>query len=183
MPLLDNPRHEIFAQQLAQGKTADEAYALAGYRKSRSNASVLRTNQNISDRVTELQYAASARTEITIESLIRETAEIQRAAMASGQCSAAVSALILKAKLAGLWGEKRHNTNKNYSVRELTDEEIATRLAELSDEQLADIIVRGCEDIAEASGSPAPPCAYRCAIDAERSPEQPKELNSQIAWN
>ncbi len=48
MPLLDNPRHEIFAQQLAQGKTADEAYALAGYRKSRSNASVLRTNQNIS---------------------------------------------------------------------------------------------------------------------------------------
>ena len=104
MPLLDNPKHEIFAQQLAQGKTADEAYALAGYRKSRSNASVLRTYQNISDRIVELQSAGSVRAEITIERLIREAAEIQRAAMASGQCSAAVSALILKAKLAGLWG-------------------------------------------------------------------------------
>jgi hypothetical protein len=81
MPLLDNPKHEIFAQQLAQGKTADEAYALAGYRKSRSNASVLRTNQSISDRVTELQYAASARTAITIESLIREHFDLRPGAI------------------------------------------------------------------------------------------------------
>ena len=150
MPALSNPKHEIFAQELAKGKTADGAYALAGYRKSRSNASVLRTNQNISDRVIELQRVVAAHTEITIESLIREADQIRRAAMASGQCSAALSALITTAKLAGLWGEKRHNTNKNYSVRELTDEEIATRLAELSDEQLADIIARGGEGIAEA---------------------------------
>ena len=31
MPLLDNPKHEIFAQELAKGTTADEAYARAGY--------------------------------------------------------------------------------------------------------------------------------------------------------
>ena len=137
MPLLDNPRHEIYAQELAQGTPADEAYARAGYCRNRSNASVLRTNQNISDRIVELQSAGSVRAEITIERLIREAAEIQRAATASCHFSAAISALILKAKLAGLWGKKRENTNTNRgSVRELTDEEIATRLAELRDEQL-----------------------------------------------
>lgn len=30
MPALDNPRHERFAQELAKGKTADEAYQTAG---------------------------------------------------------------------------------------------------------------------------------------------------------
>jgi hypothetical protein len=144
MPALSNPKHEIFARELANGTPADEAYALAGYRKSRSNASVLRTNQNISGRIAELQSAGSVRAEITIERLIREADAIQPAAMASGQYSAATSALISKAKLAGLWGEKRHDTNINRNVDPRT----------LSDEQLADIVARGCEDIAEASGDP-----------------------------
>lgn len=32
MPVLKNARHEKFAQALAKGKTADEAYQLAGNR-------------------------------------------------------------------------------------------------------------------------------------------------------
>jgi hypothetical protein len=94
----------------------------------------------------ELQAVACERTAITIESLIREADAIQRAAMASGQYSAATSALISKAKLAGLWVKKTDNTNTNRNVDPNS----------LSDEQLADIIARGSEDIAEASGSPAP---------------------------
>ena len=31
MPLLDNPRHEIFAQELAKGTSQKEAYVSAGY--------------------------------------------------------------------------------------------------------------------------------------------------------
>jgi hypothetical protein len=155
MPLLDNPKHEIYAQELAKGTTATRAYVRAGYRESRPAASRLSTNVNIQGRVAELQAVTAERAEITIESLLREAEKIWLAAMASGQCSAAVSALILKAKLAGLWGKKRDNTNKN-SARELTDGEIATRLAELrgdrnvdpnslSDEQLANIIARAGE--------------------------------------
>lgn len=55
MPVLPNPRHEQFAQALAKGKTADEAYALAGYTPSRHNASRLTTNDNVRMRVVELQ--------------------------------------------------------------------------------------------------------------------------------
>jgi phage terminase small subunit len=37
--LLANPRYERFAQALALGKTATEAYALAGYKANDGNAS------------------------------------------------------------------------------------------------------------------------------------------------
>ncbi len=118
MPALSNPKHERFAQELAKGKTADEAYGLAGYKPSRSNASVLRSNQNISDRVAEIVDRSAIRTEITLSSLLEEAAEIQRLALAAGSHAAAVSALTAKAKLSGHWVEKSEteNVNTNYVV-------------------------------------------------------------------
>jgi hypothetical protein len=65
------------------------------------------------DRVLELQAVATERTEITIESLLREADKIQRLAMANGQLSAANSALVSKAKLSGHWVEKTENQNIN----------------------------------------------------------------------
>jgi hypothetical protein len=55
---------------------------------------------------------------VAIESLIREAAELQAAVQQDGQFSAAVSALMAKAKLAGLWIERgeHQNTNVNYAV-------------------------------------------------------------------
>jgi phage terminase small subunit len=35
MPPLENSRHERFVQTLFEGKSADEAYALAGYKPHR----------------------------------------------------------------------------------------------------------------------------------------------------
>ena len=55
MPILANARHERFAQELAAGKTADEAYQNAGFKPNRGNASTLKANQSIIDRVAELQ--------------------------------------------------------------------------------------------------------------------------------
>lgn len=55
MPVLANARHERFAQELAKGKTADEAYQLAGYKPNRGNASTLKANQSVLDRVAELK--------------------------------------------------------------------------------------------------------------------------------
>lgn len=54
MPVLKNARHEAFAQGLAKGLTADEAYQKAGFKANRGNASVLKHKQNILKRVDEL---------------------------------------------------------------------------------------------------------------------------------
>lgn len=55
MPVLPNQRHEAFAQALAKGKTADEAYALAGFKPNRGNAATLKAKQSILDRVEPYQ--------------------------------------------------------------------------------------------------------------------------------
>jgi len=47
MPPLDNPRWEHFAQEIAKGKTAREAYVLAGYKKNDGNASRLKSNEKL----------------------------------------------------------------------------------------------------------------------------------------
>jgi phage terminase small subunit len=118
MVALTNPKHERFAQALAKGQSASEAYITAGYKESRSAASRLSTNVNVVTRVAELQDRGAQRAEITIESLIREAGEIQLAAMADKQHSAATAALTAKAKLAGLWIDRSEteNVNTNYVV-------------------------------------------------------------------
>ncbi len=54
MPVLKNARHGKSAQELAKGKTADDAYAAAGFKPDRGNASRLQHKENIVQRVTEL---------------------------------------------------------------------------------------------------------------------------------
>ncbi len=125
MPALTNPKHEIYAQELAKGKTADEAYALAGYKKSRKNASRLKANEDILDRITQLRHGASKRAEVTIASLMQEASDIQAAAMEAKQLSAASQALTIKAKLAGLWVDKAENTNRNVDPARVSDVELA----------------------------------------------------------
>src|ERR1700723_3637168 len=129
MAPLRNAKHERFAHELAEGKAMSEAYQMAGYRPNRSHASRLVTNGNIKGRVAELQDAAATETQITIEGLISEAANIQRLATEAGQYSAAIAALIAKAKLAGRWIERseQKNSNVNYvmSDQPMTDEEWA----------------------------------------------------------
>lgn len=57
MPVLENVRHERFAQELAKGKTQEQAYIDAGYSPNgaRAASSKLLTIANISERVIELQ--------------------------------------------------------------------------------------------------------------------------------
>lgn len=76
MPVLKNPKHELFAQALAKGKTADEAYQLAGYKQSRPAASRLSTNVNVSARVKQILGRAAERVEITQAKVLEELAKI-----------------------------------------------------------------------------------------------------------
>jgi phage terminase small subunit len=110
---LSNPKHELFAQELAKGKSQAEAYSEAGYKPSEQNASRLTRNDKVQTRVAEIQGRAVIRTQITLASLMEEAAEIQAAALKANQHSAAVAALTAKAKLAGLWVEKSENENVN----------------------------------------------------------------------
>lgn len=141
MPPLENARHERFAQGLAQGKSATEAYADAGYKESRSNASHLTTNHNVLKRIEELKSRSAIRAEVTAASLIDEAEEIRAAALAAGQFSAAIAAVKEKGVLSGHRVEKRDNTIRT--------------LNEMSDDDLADIASAGSRDApAEAPRSP-----------------------------
>ena len=73
MGVLENPKHEIFAQELAKGKTAEDAYAFAGFKPSRANASTLKKNQNILNRVAELHAEREHIHAKAIEKAIEDT--------------------------------------------------------------------------------------------------------------
>jgi phage terminase small subunit len=76
MPVLANAKHELFAQELAKGKTADEAYVLAGFKANRGNAATLKAKQSILDRVNEILERAAVRAEITVARVLEELGKI-----------------------------------------------------------------------------------------------------------
>lgn len=136
MPILSNPRHERFAQELAKGKTASEAYVDAGYKENRHNAAALAREQHIATRLQELQSRVASRVEVTLESLLREAEEVRVAAMSAGQFAPAVAAIKEKGVLSGLRVEKRENTNKQ-ALDRLTDEELEAIAAGRSEDTAA----------------------------------------------
>ena len=71
MPVLQNQRWELYAQHVAAGKTSTEAYELAGFKRSRSNAARL--------------------CEISLESVCRELDEAISVARAKGQAAPLVN--------------------------------------------------------------------------------------------
>lgn len=61
MPILSDPRHERFAQNLASGMGQVESYEAAGYKRSAQGASTLAKKPEVARRVAELlQPAADA---------------------------------------------------------------------------------------------------------------------------
>lgn len=65
MPVLKNARHEAFAQALAKGMTATDAYSAAGYKGDRTAASRLSTKVNISCRVDQIKNRVAEKAEWT----------------------------------------------------------------------------------------------------------------------
>lgn len=80
MPVLKNARHEALAQALAKGKTADDAYQLAGFKPNRGNATRLKANESIRARVDEIVGKVNERVidklAITKERVAAELAKI-----------------------------------------------------------------------------------------------------------
>ena len=111
MPVLSNAKHELFCQHLALGKTASEAYEMAGYKPSRSNASVLRAKQNVSDRLSEILQQSERKVvqqiEYTRDSILAELEEARQMAVELKNPSAAWQSAMAKAKLLGVIIDRR----------------------------------------------------------------------------
>ncbi|MDM9643871.1 hypothetical protein [Rhizobium sp. S163] len=134
MPVLKNAGHEAFAQAVASGKNAAEAYKAAGFKPHRQNAARLMTIDDVVSRVKELQTKAVKKAEITIDSLAGELEEARAIALAEKQTSAAVSATMGKAKLFGLGSETR-KISGTLQIVTIT----AKQLDALTDDELASL--------------------------------------------
>src|SRR5215469_5533212 len=116
MPALKNPRHEAFAQAIFSGITnakggahsQAEAYRRAGYHVTNGNsakacASRLLTFANgIGERIKELQAITAEETVESAEKMTPELNEVLREARADKAHSAAVSAILGKAKILNI---------------------------------------------------------------------------------
>ena len=153
MPVLENPRWERFAQGLFQGKSANAAYAEAGYRPHDGNCIRLRGNERVKARLTELQTAAARSSEVTVESLLSELEIARSKAVSLDQLSAAVKATAEKAKISGLLVSRVEVSHANGGMTlddESTAEDYAMYLAKengvnLSAEELEQLmgLIRG----------------------------------------
>ena len=76
MPVLKNARHERFAQEIVKGKSANEAYALAGYKPNDGNCIRLKGNERIKIRIAELQTKIANRIEITTARVLEELGKL-----------------------------------------------------------------------------------------------------------
>jgi hypothetical protein len=121
MPALSNSKWELFAQELAKGKTASEAYELAGYKPNDGNCIRLKGNERVIARVSELMERAAIRAEISIasvtESLLRIAEKAEKLGDSSG-LNVAKSAWMDAAKVNGLIVDRAvtENVNTNYVV-------------------------------------------------------------------
>jgi phage terminase small subunit len=72
MPLLENRRHELFAQGLFQGSSIVQAYADAGFVRNEQNASRLASSDKVKARVAELAARSVASVNLSKEWVIEQ---------------------------------------------------------------------------------------------------------------
>jgi hypothetical protein len=135
MPILSNPRHELFAQELAKGRSAVDAYRAATGKDNRRYASELGHRPDILGRVAFLlserakadaEATAMATEALSVDKqwLIEKAEEARLMAMANKQSAAAIAAVKELGILSGFRVEKRENFNSR-SADDYTDDELA----------------------------------------------------------
>jgi phage terminase small subunit len=131
VPKLD-PVRERFAQEYHATGNASEAYRRANPKSAKwtphtlhVKASKVLAEDEVCMRLEQLQADAAKRHGTTINSLTAELEEAREAAISTGQVSAAVSAIMGKAKLHGLIVEKvKAQFNVKRHADDYTDDEL-----------------------------------------------------------
>lgn len=121
MPVLDNPRHELFAQELAKGKSQLEAYTIAGFKPNEGHACRLASNGKVAARVEEILGKAAKRAEITIHDIAAQLDEDRQFARKLEVPGAAITATMGKAKVLGLLVDRTEHTGKDGGPIETLD--------------------------------------------------------------
>lgn len=127
-------KQEIFACKVAEGETYADAYRHAYNAENMAQntiwvkASVLMADGKVAARVAELQERAAKMCAVTIASLTKELDEDRELARSKDMPSAAISAVMGKAKLHGLIVNKAEITRKR-SIEDLDDAEIDALIA------------------------------------------------------
>jgi hypothetical protein len=171
MPIL-SPKHEKFAQLLAQQKTAREAYVLSGYKDNRHNAARLKSSEHIKARVLEICTAGAKSAEITVASLIEELEAARVKATSLNQLSAAVRATAEKAKISGLLVEKQQ-------IEVVNTEYEPTSVAEVLGDLWGKVGERGARALAEAFGIEFDEAAIRAWYNGANGSQAPTKA---IEW-
>jgi hypothetical protein len=114
------PKQEAFARAYVETGNASEAYRQSydaenmGDNTIHVHASKLLRHDKVRIRIEELQERAAKKHDVTIDSLLAELEEARKIAIANPRSvSAAVSASMGKAKLAGLIVDKAEHTGAN----------------------------------------------------------------------
>ena len=126
MPVLKNARHEWFAQNLAKGMSATVAYEKAGYKPNGPNAGRMTKNDEIVERIAELQNRAAEKTGYTIVKATAELEEARELAATEKNPAAMVSASMGKAKVNGLLVDKHLVGMKR--IEDMNENELRTLL-------------------------------------------------------
>src|SRR4051812_34125067 len=107
MPVLPNPRHEAFAQARATGKSADDAYAQAGFKPHRGNAHRLSTNESVKRRVAEIVGRTSEKAEWSAADRLKGLKTIYDATEGTDPRTA-IAAIAEANKMAGSYAPAKH---------------------------------------------------------------------------
>ncbi|WP_249781015.1 hypothetical protein [Bradyrhizobium sp. dw_78] len=116
MPLLDDPRHELFAQAIARGEMQGRAYVEAGFEATTkqsisTGASKLALKSHISARVAEIQELAARKAERKIAikkaDILQMLLEDRESARARNQFGPAVRATELLGKQMGMFADRQ----------------------------------------------------------------------------
>lgn len=112
MPILSNARHELFAQRVAKGMSATEAYKAAGYdtngHAAENSASRLMSNDEVKARIAELQAITAKEVTLDRADLLRMMLADRELARENKQGSAAIRASELLGKeLAGMYVDRK----------------------------------------------------------------------------
>ena len=130
MPVLKNARHERFAQELAKGKTADEAYVEAGFTANRGNAARLKANESIRKRVDEIKSRVAEKAEWTAADRLQALKTIFDS-HAQNDARVAISAIAEANKMQGSYApQRREHTGPNGGPIQTVD------LTNVTDDQL-----------------------------------------------
>ena len=123
MPVLDNPKWELAAQEVAKGKTQLEAIQTAGYAPHDSNASRLIGNDKVKSRIRELQEQAAMSISITLEGQIAKLEDLLNRAKELKQISAGVAAIDKQNELMG-FKIQRLESKRVDEFENMSDEEL-----------------------------------------------------------